>query len=381
MIDLTPYSIFWVCIVSSIFITLLVLISKSTKLVSGVPMWLTIAVFAVVAVRLVLPVEFLGISKTCTDYKVLPGIYDFITYSSGKIWIFDKTILNYIYLIWFGISAALLVYYIVQNFMMCRYIRRTPAALGRECDMLDKLKKKLNCRFKTKLIVSDAIPFPSEYGYFKHIIFLNKADYTDEELEFILTHELYHFKCGTQWFKLLSEVLWILFWWNPIIYFYKKHLTARIEIYVDSKITKRLAAGQVKTYLQAIFKVYYGNTDKSALTPPFVGTLVQEDEKLLKQRFILLSAPRKMNIPLCLAVTALTAAYLFVSCRYIVQPGWKPSPIDMPPFGLVLSPQNSYILYENGEYRLYCYGELLVAEIKDPSIFENVPVLDKPPED
>jgi beta-lactamase regulating signal transducer with metallopeptidase domain len=217
--------------------------------------------------------------------------------------------------------------------------------------------------------VSEAVLSPSEYGYFTHTIFLNKADYTDEELEFILTHELFHYKYGTQWLKLLSELVWILFWWNPIIYIYKEHLAAKIEIYVDSKVTQNMPLHKIKAYLKTIFKVYYEKDNKTIVKSPFVGSLADQNERLLKQRFELLSRPSKNNIPMCLAIIILTCVYLFVTCRYIIQPGWRPPDDKQTQTELdemVLTPDNSYITYENGDYALYYNGEIIMRGNFDP---------------
>jgi len=379
VIGLTPHSIFWVCIVSSIFIVLLVLISQNTKLISGIPMHLTVAVFAIVATRLIVPVEFLKINKTYVLYDIAPTIYEILTHKIGTLKGYDINILNILYFIWFTVSAILLVIYIIENIKLCRNIKLTPYATTKEQNVLKKLKEKFDCRFNVKLIVSEAVSSPSEYGYFTHTIFLNKANYTDEELEFILTHELFHYKYGTQWLKLLSELIWILFWWNPIIYIYKELLAARIEIYVDSKVTKKMTSHQIKSYLKTIFKAYYECDNKNVIILPLVGSFANQNEKNLKQRFELLSKSNKVNIPMCLYIMLITSVYLFISCRYIIQPGWQPEESELQDNSFAdFEGENSYILFENGQYTLYFNGEPF-AEVKEEDIekFSNVPVYNK----
>ena len=59
MIDLTPYSILTVTVVTSIFIILFIIITKPEIVVSKLPMWLPVTLAAVMGLRLLFPVEFL----------------------------------------------------------------------------------------------------------------------------------------------------------------------------------------------------------------------------------------------------------------------------------------------------------------------------------
>ena len=76
MIDLTPYSILTVTVVTSIFIILFIIITKPEIVVSKLPMWLPVTLAAVMGLRLLFPVEFLFASDTLLSFDVFPHIDD-----------------------------------------------------------------------------------------------------------------------------------------------------------------------------------------------------------------------------------------------------------------------------------------------------------------
>lgn len=57
------------------------------------------------------------------------------------------------------------------------------------------------------MIVDKNIRTILEFGYFRQIIFLPKAAYTEGELRYIFLHELEHFANKTNWMKLIVMVL------------------------------------------------------------------------------------------------------------------------------------------------------------------------------
>ena len=78
MIDLTPYSILSVTVVTNIFIILFIVVTRIKAVYSRLPMGLAIALAAIMALRLLFPIEFLFCSKTLLSFDVFPQIDDVI---------------------------------------------------------------------------------------------------------------------------------------------------------------------------------------------------------------------------------------------------------------------------------------------------------------
>jgi hypothetical protein len=92
---------------------------------------------------------------------------------------------------------------------------------------------------------------------FWNYIFLNKSIYQTKGIESdILLHELTHVKQKHTWDILFVELFLIVFWWNPILYLYKKAIQLNHEFLADREV---LAHTQVPTYQQLLLQNATGN--------------------------------------------------------------------------------------------------------------------------
>jgi TonB-dependent SusC/RagA subfamily outer membrane receptor len=96
----------------------------------------------------------------------------------------------------------------------------------------------------------DAIYFlhkPINPFSFFNWIFINPALHSDQEFQDILSHERVHVR---QWHSLdviLSEILLIVFWFNPMAWFWRKHLKQNLEFLADQCV---ISEGVNKKYYQ-----------------------------------------------------------------------------------------------------------------------------------
>lgn len=380
LIDITLYSFLWVNITSGIYILIYVLIdiliTNNKNLTIKLPMWITVLFTAIISIRLFFPVELLKISQTFASYEILPPIDNVIhkrimTMSNG----FNISFSLVLSVIWCGVSIILLLIYFVNYYKLCKIIKYTPQLDNKCFEILGDLKRKNKFKFKTKLIQSSSVEFPAECGYFNQTIFINDYNYTEDELRYILLHELVHFEYGTNWLNLFINILNIVFWWNPIIYLYKKHINNIVEIYVDSKVTKEMNDSDKCNYIKCIFKVSEIITNNDTSNLKHITPLIKNDsDKLLLKRFNNIKYKNKINIPMCISIILLMFTYIFTSCKYVVQPGWEPPAEDLQNMEISeFTAENSYITIEDGQWVLYYNGELFLSGI-DINNFKNVPI-------
>jgi hypothetical protein len=91
------------------------------------------------------------------------------------------------------------------------------------------------------LLTGDVLPH-SFLGY----IFLNEHDYRDDGLDGqLLEHELAHVRQMHTWDILFIEMLKIVFWFNPVFFFYKKAIQLNHEFLADEAVLSRF---EVSTY-------------------------------------------------------------------------------------------------------------------------------------
>lgn len=72
---------------------------------------------------------------------------------------------------------------------------------------------------------------------FWNTIFLNKNDYEDQEIDSkILTHELVHVKQKHTADVLFIELLLVVFWFNPVLYLYRRAIKLNHEFLADEGV-------------------------------------------------------------------------------------------------------------------------------------------------
>lgn len=105
-----------------------------------------------------------------------------------------------------------------------------------------------------QLILSDVREI---FTYFNWI-FIPKNQLDRNDMQQILIHETAHIRLKHSFDVILSEIYIAFFWWNPLLYFYRKSLKSVHEFQADrSVITNQMSTTQ---YLQLLLKTI--NTEK-----------------------------------------------------------------------------------------------------------------------
>lgn len=352
------------------------LFTGNKKLTGKIPMWVTVVFTIIVSLRLAFPVEFLGISHTFLSFEFLPPIDNVIHKNMTTISnSFNISFYMVLLIIWAIVSGFFLLNYIFNCYRLHKIVKLTPQLDNKCLEILNNIRRERNLKFKTKIIQSSAVEFPAEWGFFSQTIFINDYNYSEDELRYILLHEIAHFKYGTNRLNLFLNILHMVFWWNPVIYLYKKYVNDIIEIYVDSKVTEGMDEPDKCDYIKCIFKVSEIIADTKTSNLKYVTPLIESDsDKLLLKRFNVIKYKNKINIPMFVSVFLLFLTYLFISCKYVVQPGWEPPADELKNmYASDFTAENSYMTMEDGQWVLYYNGSLYLSGI-DTNNFPGVPI-------
>jgi len=143
-------------------------------------------------------------------------------------------------------------------------------------------KIKQQADFKFVDINENIAPF----SYFEYIVY-NSSMYTASELESILEHEKVHSDQNHTIDVLMSRAFCILFWFNPIIWFYKKAITQNLEFIADKEAAQKIS--DKKAYQYTLLKI---TTHESCLS--ITNHFYQS---LIKKRIVMLnkSQSKKRN--------------------------------------------------------------------------------------
>jgi hypothetical protein len=110
------------------------------------------------------------------------------------------------------------------------------------------------------------------FSYFEYIVY-NSSMYTASELESIIEHEKVHSDQNHTIDVLISRAFCILFWFNPIIWLYKKAITQNLEFIADAAAAQKIA--DKKAYQYTLLKI---TTHESCLsiTNHFYQSLIKK---------------------------------------------------------------------------------------------------------
>ncbi|WP_281233386.1 M56 family metallopeptidase [Flavobacterium gelatinilyticum] len=110
------------------------------------------------------------------------------------------------------------------------------------------------------------------FSYFDYIVY-NSSLYSEAELQNILEHEKVHSDQHHTIDVLISRIFCILFWFNPIIWLYKKAILQNLEFIADSEASKKIA--DKKAYQYTLLKITTHDTCV-AITNHFYQSLIKK---------------------------------------------------------------------------------------------------------
>ena len=165
-------------------------------------------------------------------------------------------------------------------------VRLSSSASQEEEQALLRLQKKLRVRGKIRLHKSSIFPVPFSLGIFRKRICLPEAECREEELEYILLHELNHFKRQDHLLILMARVTVCVFWWFPCSYMILKDLESFLEVRCDLFSTRGMDASQRAGYLEAIMQTMKrGETARKTEKALALSLTGSGNQALLEERF------------------------------------------------------------------------------------------------
>ncbi len=145
---------------------------------------------------------------------------------------------------------------------------------------------------------------PMMIGLFKPVLVLPDDNCSEEEMFFILKHELIHYKHHDIYFKLLLVIVNAIHWFNPLVYIMRKEAVVDMEMYCDESVIRQTGITERKAYTETLLSTMGRQYKKgTALTTKFYG-----GKKIMKKRFknVLLKSNKKNGWLVCVCVGCLT---------------------------------------------------------------------------
>lgn len=146
---------------------------------------------------------------------------------------------------------------------------------------------------------SKAAPFM--IGFIHPRLILPKECYTQEDLYFILKHELTHYAQKDLWYKLFLTIANAIHWFNPLVWLMHSIANSDVEMACDEKVLKGMSYDRRKSYSEVILSCISACAPHSVLSTSYIGRVRQ-----LKDRFAnILTCPQKKTASFSLLGAAL----------------------------------------------------------------------------
>ncbi|MFB3386826.1 M56 family metallopeptidase [Flavobacterium sp. LAR06] len=149
------------------------------------------------------------------------------------------------------------------------------------------------------------------FSYFEYIVY-NSSMYTPSELESILEHEKVHSDQNHTMDVLIARAFSILFWFNPVIWLFKKAITQNLEFIADAVAAQKIS--DKKAYQYTLLKI---TTHESCLS--ITNHFYQS---LIKKRIVMLNknqSKKRSSWKLYVVIPALAAFVLLFQVEVIAK--------------------------------------------------------------
>lgn len=144
--------------------------------------------------------------------------------------------------LWLAVAALLLGYRMTKYMMFLRTIKKHSVTER----SLENIPKRLTVR-KTELL--DA---PLIVGLIKPVLYLPQTEIKEEELDYILLHELTHYRRHDLLYKWFAMLVSSIHWFNPFVYTVSRQIDEECEMSCDYAVCKTLTEPQKKDYMAMI---------------------------------------------------------------------------------------------------------------------------------
>ena len=364
-------SIFITLVMSTILILLFELFIAQKNLIRFLRMDVMILLAIVIIVRLLLPFEY-AFTITVPFPWAMNYIRDFLNFKLSA----SFSVLNLLCLIWgIGILAQLIQY--IQNIRKCNLIFSILKDSSVHKCVSDYIE--IPPKFNYSVWFADDIESPMVIG-FKKVIFLPKIELNDSEIQDIIKHELQHIKNHDNLIKQIVNLIKIIYWWFPPVYWFSKKIQLALEMRVDQQVTKKYSKKQLIHYTDVLIKlkkIMIENSHTVVRTLPISSSfLIGDDENVLSYRinYLLNSNYRKNSNRLLLFLVLL----LPFTTNSIVFEAYNSPPVDDYTTKPADSVQESFILkHKDGTYSLFVNGKFKKIDDINNELYSDLPIINE----
>lgn len=217
--------------------------------------------------------------------------------------------------VWLAGMIAFLAYHFIKHYCFLKMAGRWSENITNDqtLTLFQCLKTEMGISKKINLYLCSSVGSPMMIGFLNPRILLPKDDLAQDELQFILKHELIHFKRKDLLYKYLVLAATAIHWFNPIVHLTAKAIAAGCELSCDAEVIQNTDADTRQHYSETIIGVVkYQSKLKTGLSTNFYG-----GKKGMKKRiFSIMDMGKKRTsaaILCCMLVLTLSTGMAFAA--------------------------------------------------------------------
>lgn len=225
------------------------------------------------------------------------------------------TILDVAAWIWFGGCMLFIAVHVTVFIHYRRRLAREGMPAGDEhvLALLSSLAGEMRLGRHVPVMVYDRAASPMVIGFFRPVLVLPDEQYSEQELFFIVKHELVHIKRRDVWVKLLLTAANAVHWLNPLMWLMQREAAVDMELSCDESVIRHMDYEERKLYTETLFSTFHRRCARTV----FLSTQFCRGKQVMKRRFrnILGSAGKKSGVAVLAGVVLVAAAMgMLVGC-------------------------------------------------------------------
>lgn len=151
------------------------------------------------------------------------------------------------------------------------------------------------------------IDAPLMVGLFRPVLLLPDIEMSEENLNYILLHELTHYKRHDLWYKWFAMLVNTVHWFNPFAYIVSRQIDEECEISCDLSVVANMDEEEQKGYMNTILTL----VSRTRTNPKLFTTAMASNKNQIKRRFTMIkNATKKSKITIFFS--AITACIILV---------------------------------------------------------------------
>jgi len=214
--------------------------------------------------------------------------------------------------VWLAGLIMFTVYHSVKHYRFIKMVRRWSKAITDEhvLSLLQSLKSEIGITRRIPIYLCPCVGSPVMIGLIKPRILLPTLEPAQDEICFILKHELIHYKRKDLLYKYLILAATAIHWFNLIVYIMAREINALCEMSCDADVVKCTDMDTRQLYSETIIGVVKHQSKlKTALSTNFYGG---KKDMVKRISSIMDKSTKKMGVVIVCVVLALTAGTGFL---------------------------------------------------------------------